>query len=643
MTDGRLKSNDFWLSSVYSDGSINFVSNPTPKKGEKITVSIQLLENSPVKNVFIYGKKNGIVFPQKMTRGQVSCGLVRYDYQVTVFEDEFDYYFGLSTEDRLYFYDQQGIKTIFPDEGYLFRILTDYVQPAWIKNAVFYQIFPERFCNGNPDISVKDGEYTFDGHPAIAVKDWNSVPEPYDKAFCLDFYGGDLIGIKNKISYLKKLGVNALFLNPIFYGATVHKYDCLDYFTIDPHFGGDQALAELCQELHKNGIKIILDISINHTGIANRWFNRDGLFFDKSEGAFNNPDSEEREYYFFNEDNSYKAWFDVPTLPTLNYSSEKLRDKLYRGADSVIKKWLKEPYKIDGWRFDVADTMARNDLMQLHHEVWPEIRKSIREENPDAYILAEEWTDATGFLNGNEWDSPMNYYGSCRPIRAFYGQVDFLNKNNPDLNGISYKLSAEDFRDWIVNYQARLPFVIRENLFNLLDSHDISRFHNDLSIKKGWKKGALIMLFTLPGCTSMYYGDEAGIDGTVDSIEGCRYPMPWSKNIEATEEYKKYSLMCRLKSEQNAFTDKSFKFVYALNRVFAFARFDKNELYLSVCSSDEEDQQIEFNLEQFGSDFAKCCAPAEDVFGDKISCKIEGGRFSMVVPAGEAYLIKLTY
>ena len=306
MTDSRLKSNDSWLSSVYSDGSINFVSNPTPKKGEKITVSIQLLENSPVKNVFIYGKKNGIVFPQKMTRGQVSCGLVRYDYQVTVFEDEFDYYFGLSTEDRLYFYDQQGIKTIFPDEGYLFRILTDYVQPAWIKNAVFYQIFPERFCNGNPDISVKDGEYTFDGHPAIAVKDWNSVPEPYDKAFCLDFYGGDLIGIKNKIPYLKKLGVNALFLNPIFYGATVHKYDCLDYFTIDPHFGGDQALAELCQELHKNGIKIILDISINHTGIANRWFNRDGLFFDKSEGAFNNPDSEEREYYFFNEDNSYK-------------------------------------------------------------------------------------------------------------------------------------------------------------------------------------------------------------------------------------------------------------------------------------------------------------------------------------------------
>ena len=142
-------------------------------------------------------------------------------------------------------------------------------------------------------------------------------------------------------------------------------------------------------------MKLILDVSINHTGIANKWFNRDGTFFPKNQGAYNNPDSEERSYYFFKEDNSYKAWWDVATLPTLNYTSQKLRNRLYRDSDSLVKKWLKPPYSIDGWRFDVADVMARNDEIQLHHEVWPEINASIKEENPQAYVLAEDWTDCS--------------------------------------------------------------------------------------------------------------------------------------------------------------------------------------------------------------------------------------------------------
>ena len=358
-----------WLDSVYSDGSKYFVSNPCPKKGEAVKIALQIQEKSPVKNVFLCGKKNGIRIDIKMQEAGSKNGLCRYEGEIVIWEDEYSYYFILPTENCIYYYTQDGIKTYIPDEGGNFRILTDYAQPEWIKNAVFYQIFPERFCNGNPEISVKDNEYQFEGHPSIQVKDWNQVPQDYSKVFCLDFYGGDLIGIKQKIPYLKKLGVTALYLNPIFYAATVHKYDCLDYFHVDPHFGGDKALQDLIEELHKNDMKIILDVSINHTGTANRWFNKEGVFFPKSEGAYNNPNSEEREYYFFNADNSYKCWYDVPSLPTLNYQSQKLRNRLYRDKDSVVKKWLKKPYGIDGWRFDVADTMARNDKIQLHHEV----------------------------------------------------------------------------------------------------------------------------------------------------------------------------------------------------------------------------------------------------------------------------------
>lgn len=633
--------NSLWQNSVYSDGSKFFVDNPLPKSGDKVTVSIQMAENSPVKHVLLNGKRNGVGFPIKMEKKSTNNGLDRYSAQVQIFEKEFKYHFILATDDKVYYYDQEGIKTHIPDEARFFRIITDYVQPQWVKSAVFYQIFPERFANGDPSLSVKDNEYEFDGHPTIQVKDWNQVPADYNNSFCLDFYGGDLIGIKKKIPYLKKLGVNALYLNPIFYAATVHKYDCLDYFKVDPHFGGDDALADLCQELHKNGMKIILDVSINHTGIANRWFNRDGTFFPKSEGAYNNKNSDERDYYFFNEDNSYKSWFDVETLPTLNYTSEKLRKTLYGGKESLVQKWLLPPFSTDGWRFDVADTMARNDKIQLHHEVWPQIRKSIHEANDQAYILAEDWTDCTDFLNGDEWDSPMNYYGSCRPIRGFYGQVDFFNRHDPELRKIKFKWSAQDTARCIKEYNARLPWTIRQVLFNLFDSHDIGRFHNDPEISKDAVRGAVMMIFTLPGCTNVYYGDEAEIDGITETNEGCRYPMPWDKDIENTSSYKLYSKMCQLKTKQEAFIDGGFKFVYADQGVLAFARFTASDVYITLCSNNEQSCNVQFDISCFGASFAMGKAPEMDVTGENLDAEIEKGTLKIKVPAGKAYLIKL--
>ena len=625
-----------WTQSIYSDGSKYFVSNPLPVKGEEITLSIQFSEKAPVTNVFFKGKINGIDHPRKMEKCGVKNGLVRYEIKVKVWGDELSYQFWLLTKDCIYYYTQKGLYTAIPGEDGNFRIITDYQQPQWVKSAVFYQIFPERFCNGNPENDVKDGEYQFDGHPAIKVKDWNSVPEDYNKAYCLDFYGGDLEGIKQKIPYLKKLGVTALYLNPIFYAATVHKYDCLDYFTVDPHFGGDKALEDLTQELHKNGMKIILDVSINHTGIANKWFNRDGTFFPKSQGAYNNPDSEEREYYFFNKDNTYKAWFNVATLPTLNYTSQKLRDRLYRDKDSLVKKWLKAPYNIDGWRFDVADVMARNDEIQLHHEVWPEIRKSIKEENKDAYILAEDWSDCSEFLNGNEWDSTMNYFGSCRPIRQFFGLEDVFASRSPEIAAVKYKMTAQDFAQRITQFANRLPFTVRQMQFNLLDSHDVSRLHNDPKATKEIVKGSAIILFTLPGCTNMYYGDEAEIDGRTGNNEGCRYPMPWNKNIESTSAYSLYHKLIELKTKDSVFSDGGFKILWAQDYVIAYARFDQEKIYYTVCSSDFNERKIELALEAFGTQFKEL--PAEDIFGQKLKAKLKNGKIELTVPAGKNYL-----
>ncbi len=208
----------------------------------------------------------------------------------------------------------------------------------------------------------------------------------------------------------------------------MHKYDCIDYFQVDPHFGGNEALENLTKKLHENGIKIILDVSINHTGIAHKWFNKDGTFFPKSVGAYNNKNSLEREYYDFDENNNYRAWVGVKTLPALNYESLKLREIMYNGKESFVRKWLSAPYSIDGYRFDVGDNTARNNYSQLHHVIWPQIRNVIKSINKEAYILAEDWSDCGEFLKGDEWDSSMNYFGFARPVREFVGEVDLFNK-----------------------------------------------------------------------------------------------------------------------------------------------------------------------------------------------------------------------
>lgn len=629
-----------WIESLYSDGSKYFVSNPLPKIGEKIKIYIRVIESAPIKSIYLNARINGDERLIKMNKSKNVNGLSYYVADVIVNEDIFEYQFYILADNKIYYYTQLNVTDYVPDDTYNFKILANYAQPKWVRESVFYQIFPERFCNGDKNNDVRDNEYYFDGYPTKQIKDWNETPKEYDEAHCLDFYGGDLQGVKQKIPYLKELGVNAIYINPIFYAATVHKYDCIDYFTVDPHFGGDKALAELMKELHKNDMKLIIDMSINHTGTANKWFNKEGVFYDKSVGAYNNKNAIERKYYFFNdEDNSYKAWLNVETLPTLNYTSEELRKKIYKDKDSLVKKWLKPPYNIDGWRFDVANTMARNNEIQLHHEIWPEIRKSIKEENNEAYILAEHWGDTEEFLKGNEWDSAMNYFGFARPVREFVEHVDLMNARNPELAQVEIKLTAKNLANRIKEHLCKLPFVIQENQFNLFDSHDVPRLHNNKKVRYDEYRGAVIMLFTMIGTPNVYYGDEADIDGKINSMEGCRYPMPWSKDIKGTNNYKLYSSLAQIKLNEEALKYGGFKIIHDEYYVFSYARFTDNQLIITICSTDDKDRKITINTKNFGIEPK---IVEEDMLGTKIDSSIEDKEKIIVnVRAHQSYLIKL--
>lgn len=623
-----------WLNSVYSDGSAYFVSNPAPGFGETVTIKLRMAADAPVNAVVLRSIPNGGEYHVTMRKTEILHGLQYWEGELPMIEKRMQYQFYLACSDAIYFYTQRGITTYIPDHGSDFVLLCGYEKPEWVCDAVFYQIFPERFCNGQPSNDVRDGEITQDGYSSVHMN-WEDTPLDYNQGHCLDFYGGDLQGIESKIPYFKKLGVTALYLNPIFYAPSVHKYDCLDYFHVDPHFGGDTALASLSKALHENGMRLILDISINHTGTDHLWFNRDGKYFPGEMGAYNNPDSVERGYYFFNPDNTYHGWWNLPSMPTLNYTSESLRRKVYKAEDSVLKKWLKPPYCIDGWRFDVADVFGRNGSVQLAHELWPEIRKSIKEENPESYILAEDWGDCAQYMQGTEWDSPMNYYGCARVIRSFFGEPDLFMRRDSELVKIRCNMTGSDVQNRVMQHLARMPYALWGNQFNLYDSHDVPRLHNNPEITRAQTRGAVIFQYMLPGAPSVYYGDEAEIDGLYGTNEGCRYPMPWGTGFENKETFQFYRRMNALRRDCEALRRGGFAFLCAQEDTFAMARFTPDTCVVAVISKTDAPRHIFLPLSQVG---AQSPEGSTDLLGTALFWEACAGGINLELQSGESCL-----
>lgn len=632
-----------WLKSVYSDSTENFVSNPYPKKGETVTFSLRMLKNDDIRHVFLRAREYGVECLHEMKSLHEEDALVYFEVNIAIRDTYFNYQFYLVTDDCIYYYAQYQITDYILGEDHDFVLLADYEAPSWVKNSVFYQIFPDRFCNGKPELNVKTGEYTYQGF-SPTEEQWNIPAKNYAEGHNLDFHNGDLYGIIEKLDYLQDLGITAIYLNPIFVSPSIHKYDALDYFHIDPHLGGDAAFALLIQELHKRGMKLLLDISINHTSSSANWFNKGAEFYPETEGAYNDKNSPYRGFYFFNDDNSYSAWFGVDTMPQLNYTSQKLRDIIYRAQNSVLKKWMLPPYGIDGWRFDVADCMARNETVDVHDEVLCEIRKELKAVNKDIYLLAEEWADCSCDLKGNRWDATMNYFGVGRALREFAGAKDLYNERNDILRSLEIPLTAQQLASRITQFLALVPGAIQLQQFNLIDSHDVLRLHKIKSVTDSSLKAALLLQFTLPGTPSVYYGDEIFIDGkdVTGDDSGCRYPFDWNwhKNKKSVEMHSFYQKLIRLRRTEKTLSDGSFCIVSAESFTIVTARFTRTEVIFTIVSRDKDKRTVNLPVRYFGLAASKVTA---DVFGTPVQSVVNEKDCSLVVtvPAGAGYVVKI--
>ena len=475
---------------------------------------------------------------------------------------------------------------------------SDFETPESFKGSVMYQIFPDRFARGNTPVQVRED--------AVINNDWyGNISEyaEYPGAFVKNntFFGGTLWGIIEKLDYLKSLGVDFIYLNPIFEAYSNHKYDTGNYMKADEMFGGDKALECLIKEAKKLDIGIILDGVFNHTGSDSIYFNKHSRY--DTVGAYNSRESEYRDWYFFdNFPDNYKSWWGIDILPKLNGKNPALVEYLC-GKDGVIRHYLKKG--IYGWRLDVAD--------ELDEELLTRIRQSAKEEN-GALVIGEVWEDASNkiaydrrrrYFRGNELDSVMNY-----PLKN--AVIDFLKTK--DASGIArtttelYMHYPKSVSDTLMNF---LGTHDTERILTVLSGEDISNKSNaELSFYKASRdnytrakellKIAYLIIATMPGVPCIYYGDEAGLEGARDPFN--RKPYPWGR--EDDELIKWYKKIGEIRHAEPLFKKGYFRVTQSQNGVFAYERFDENEKICIIINL--SDKNYETNAEKGTSLLYEC-------------------------------------
>ncbi len=612
------------LPSLFSSFSSDFVSPLFPSKGEDVTISLAV--SGSVESVFLkYDSQSGLVFMKEMKEAGAYNGCVKYSATVPAnLDDElFHYYFVFFKDGVSHYYSKAGITRYTPSVPMRFSLITGQSAPEWVASSVCYQIFPDRFNNGDKTVGAKAGEYSFDGGMVTTPK-WTDTPLPWNESRCCDFYNGDLRGIEEKADYLKALGVSVIYINPIFSSESVHRYDTVDFFSIDPKLGGDEALVSLVETMHRNGIRVILDISINHTGLSGVWLKK----------ALEDPSSDEHDFYYFNPDGSVCCWQDVKTLPQLRYSSGKLRDLMYRGENSVMKKYLKKPYDIDGWRLDVAPEVGRRGKEQLCSEVWREVNSELRKVKENLYLVGEDWDDSTLFLQGDMWNATMNYYGSGRPLRSWMGERDrFLHTGDGHIPLTEENFSAGDVCAFLQAAVDSVPGQTTYFQMNLFDSHDTPRLHNNSEVfDRDIFKGVLLALYMLPGMPNMYYGDEVLLSGRLDSNEGARYPMEWRDEKQDKDMLFFVGELGRIRKDKElAYSASLFRAVD--EKCFAVIRVTGKKAYTAFINRGEK-RKVELDLTFLPHDSSSI------VLGDG-SSEIRDGRLHVVLEEKRSLLILL--
>lgn len=456
--------------------------------------------------------------------------------------------------------------------------------PDWFGRGVTYQIFPDRFCRtGTPDVSGMVGRRwlheSWDDQPVFR-------PDEDGQITNRDFFGGSLAGITEKLDYLQSLSVTTLYLNPIFEAASNHRYDTADYRAIDPLLGDEETFRTLCREAHKRGMRVMLDGVFNHTGSRSRYFNADGFYPEL--GAAQSQDSPYYDWYSFHPwPTDYDAWWGVKTLPAVNEQRPAYRQFIFKGEDSVVRHWLR--CGADGWRLDVADELPGDFIAG--------IRRAIEDEKPDGYLLGEVWEDGSNkvaysqrrrYLLGRETHGLMNY-----PLRT--ALLRWLGGGD-----------AAEFRESMETLRANYPPAAFYGAMNFLGTHDTPRILTLLGAEhipaakeeraayalspaqlargKARLRLAGMLLYGFPGSPTLFYGDEAGMQGFEDPLNRGTYP--WGREDTGLLDF--FRALGRLRKERRSLQSGSLTYIYAQGGGLVITREHEGETTMVALNAGDE-------------------------------------------------------
>lgn len=599
---------------LYSDTTGEYVIPAEPSPYDRVTIRFRTAKNNVDRVFLVINNQKELMFKTESTDN-----FDFYSHEIQLDNEKVTYHFEVQTGKVVVLFDVRGL---VQDENkyYDFVILPGFKTPDWAKGAVMYQIYVDRFYNGDPSNDVLTDEYSYINDHVHHVDDWDRYPAQMDVR---EFYGGDLQGVLDKMDYLQDLGVEVIYFNPLFVSPSNHKYDIQDYDHIDPHFGkivddqgellqegqnenrfatryinrvtnkanldaSDMLFAKVVEEAHRRGIRVILDGVFNHCGSFNKWMDKERIYENAEgyeKGAYISADSPYRSYFDFRDlnawpyNNAYDGWWGHDTLPKLNYENSR---ELYDYILKVAKKWVSPPYNADGWRLDVAADLGHSQ--DFNHRFWADFRKAVKDANPNAIILAEHYGNTRDWLQGNEWDTVMNYDAFMEPVTWFLtGMEKHSDDFREDLLG-----NSDSFWGAMKHHSASFAMPSWQVAMNELSNHDHSRFltrtnhkvgrTNTLgpkaaeeNVNKAVFREAVTMQMTWIGAPTIYYGDEAGLCGFTDPDN--RRTYPWGHEDKAMIAFHKDII--RIRRENPELRTGSLKYVESDYNYMAYARFSR--------------------------------------------------------------------
>ena len=617
------------LNLFFSDGTKEYRNPVDVRAGDNVTVRFRVPAAYPATPILHTGR--GCI---KMRLDETGNRFDYYKGTITVGNRQEWYYFSFMMDGNTYYYDRSGVTEQATEEFY-FRLTPDFHVPEWAKGAVMYQIYIDRFCNGDKHNDVQTREYTYIGTPVEQIKDWNTPVANLDVG---RFYGGDLAGVRKKLDYLQDLGVDVIYFNPLFVSPSNHKYDSQDYDYVDPHYGvivndgeiGDsefaryikrttdkenleasnQFFAELVEEIHSRGMKVILDGVFNHCGSFNKWMDREGFYASSGEyepGAYQDVNSPYRDFFKFrnsSDRNSYEGWWGYETLPKLNYEES---EELCEYICNIGARWVSPPFNVDGWRLDVAADLGHGE--EFNHRFWKRFRKAVRRANPNAIILAEHYGNASSWLKGDEWDTVMNYDAFMEPITWF---LTGMEKHSDEFVG-NFWNNHEHFLYCMKHSMAKFQIPSLYCAMNELSNHDHSRFLTRTNHKvgriqylspddayQGINKAvfaeAVVFQMFWPGAPTLYYGDEAGLCGFTDPDN--RRPYPWG--YEDQQLISLHKELIRIHKDYEAVKTGSFIVLHCEHGVLSFGRFNRKDQFFVALNNNDMEKTITFSVAELG-------------------------------------------